>query len=508
MPLPFRLSVLIVFCSLSPLGLLAQNGASSPLRLTTSDPALQQAFDWAKAQALAYVGPSSDPAGPWYEAALPGRNAFCMRDVSHQTMGAYALGLAAQNHNMLRLFAQNISASRDWASYWEIDRQGKPSSEDYQNDKDFWYNLPANFDVMNAALRMYRWTGDTTYVDDPEFTNFYDHTLSDYPKRWNLKQSSALSRDRIMNQQLSTGRFLEARGIPSYTEGQKNFVFGMDVLAAEYQAFYRAADIARTENHSDKAKKYHLEALAIQRLIETKAWNPKEHHFYGFAQNSQNFFGDGDAFILYFSVTSDRAKIDGALSAIEKKLHTSSLGIEEQSYMPEILYRYGAPEEAYLQILDLSRPTRERREYPEVSYSIIGAIATGMMGVDVASSMRRTKFQRHDAPTMVSTRSQLSAKTQWAELDHLPVRNNIIDVRHQGSEESSLTNVSGPALLWRPLFCGHFKYLVLNGHRISAIQTSDDQNHPLTTATILVKPNTQAVVSTGVSSANSSSLLH
>jgi hypothetical protein len=108
-----RISALIMVASLAPLGSLAQQGASSPLLLKTSDPAIQQTFEWAKTQALAYVGPKGDPVGDWYEAALPGRHAFCMRDVSHQTIGAYALGLAAQNRNMLQHFAESISEQKD-----------------------------------------------------------------------------------------------------------------------------------------------------------------------------------------------------------------------------------------------------------------------------------------------------------------------------------------------------------------------------------------------------------
>jgi hypothetical protein len=496
MPLQCRFSILILFCSLSPLGLLAQRRVSSPLQLTTSDRALQQTFDWAKTQALAYVGPASDPVGDWYEAALPGRNAFCMRDVSHQTMGAYALGLAAQNHNMLRQFAQNISASKDWASYWEIDREGKASPDDYQSDEDFWYNLPANFDVMSAALRMYQWTGDATYVDDPAFIHFYNHTVSDYPIRWNLEPPSALNRKRIMNQRTPTGRFVEARGIPSYTEGQHDFVVGVDLLAAEYRAFRFAADLARSENQGVAAKEYDLKALRIQKLIESKAWSPGEHRFYGFAKDGQSFFGDGDAFVLYFSAVKNPAEIQGALSAIETKLKTSTPGIEEQSYLPEILYRYGATEEAYSQILDLSRPNRVRREYPEVSYSIIGAIVTGMMGVDVDSSLQRPDGNPHDDQTVVSTLPQLSGKTQWVELDHLPVRKNVINLRHDGSESSSLTNVSGPALLWHPRFSGHFDSLMVDGHRVAAIATTDDQHRPMTTTSVLVKPSSYIVVST------------
>ena len=120
-------------------------------------------FDWARQQALAYAF-SGDPVGDWYEAALPGREAFCMRDVSHQSMGAHALGLSGHTLNMLRKFAENISESKDWCSYWEIDRYGLPARVDYKDDTQFWYNLPANFDVLDCCYRMYLWTGDRTYI--------------------------------------------------------------------------------------------------------------------------------------------------------------------------------------------------------------------------------------------------------------------------------------------------------------------------------------------------------
>ena len=83
----FGICVSAVVCSAS-----AANVAS-PLDLTTSDSRLRECFVWAKAQAMAYVR-QGDPVGLWYEAALPGRHAFCMRDVSHQATGAHALGLS------------------------------------------------------------------------------------------------------------------------------------------------------------------------------------------------------------------------------------------------------------------------------------------------------------------------------------------------------------------------------------------------------------------------------
>ena len=49
---------------------------------------------------------------------------------------------------MFLKFAQNISESKDYCSYWEINKFDEPAPVDFRNDKDFWYNLPANFDVI------------------------------------------------------------------------------------------------------------------------------------------------------------------------------------------------------------------------------------------------------------------------------------------------------------------------------------------------------------------------
>src|SRR5258708_20217098 len=89
---------------------------------TSSDKDLERAFKWAKETALHYKGKAADPAGPWYESALPPRDAFCMRDVSHQCIGAEILGLSRENSNMFNLFASNVSASKNWCSYCEINK--------------------------------------------------------------------------------------------------------------------------------------------------------------------------------------------------------------------------------------------------------------------------------------------------------------------------------------------------------------------------------------------------
>ncbi len=53
---------------------------------------LNRGFSWAKEQALAYVHDGEDPVGLWYEAALPARDAFCMRDTAHHAQARQPSG--------------------------------------------------------------------------------------------------------------------------------------------------------------------------------------------------------------------------------------------------------------------------------------------------------------------------------------------------------------------------------------------------------------------------------
>lgn len=443
----------------------AQDRARSPLTLTTSDPHLQQSFDWAKQQALAYVSSGHDPVKDWYEAALPGRHAFCMRDVSHQAAGAAALGLVAQNKSMLTRFAKNISIARDWASYWEIDRDDKPSPADYVSDQDFWYNLPANFDVMLAALRMYMWTGDQDYIADPAFAAFYRHTMTDYVQRWQLDPAAVLSRPRIMNRHLATGKFVHSRGIPGYTEERTDFNLGVDLLASEYRAMRSYAALLRMEGKAGAAT-FDQKANAVGRLLQQHAWNQQDKHFYNALQPHGPGVGAGDALVLYFQAATDPQQRAQSLEELKRRTRQPAPGIEEQSYRPEILFHLDAPEEAYRQVMDMSRPDRERREYPEVSYAMIGAIVNGLMGINVVPKDSGISDRMLAKEVVLQTLPRLPRETPDATLDHLSVRGSVIRVRHTGNRLTELTNETGSAFTWRASFDGNFPQLTVNGKKM------------------------------------------
>jgi hypothetical protein len=441
--------------------------------LKTSDARLASAFDWARKQALAYAF-DGDPVGLWYEAALPGRQAFCMRDTAHQSMGAHFLGLGHYTRNMLRRFAENISESKDWCSYWEINRHNLPAPVDYKDDAQFWYNLPANFDVLDASYRMYVWSGDSSYLSDPVFQNFYRRTVRDYVDRWDLSLERVMTRPRLINIRGNVdpaNRFQKNRGIPSYDEGNPDFVVAIDQLAAQYAGYLAYARLAQFRADTSEANEFLRRAVAVKEFVNETWWDKKSGAYYSRVNLDHRLAGhELSASLLYYEIAQDGEKSAAVLKSILEAIdHKETMGVEGQSHLPEILYRYGKAEAAYQQILDLTRDDKDRREYPEVSYSVIGAIVNGLMGIEIESPEPGKAFQdaRYVEGSVVTT-PRLTSQTEWAEVDDVPVRANQIRVRHEGLRSSTLQNAKGPSLVWKACFPGSFATLILDSKPVQA----------------------------------------
>jgi hypothetical protein len=450
----------------------AAGRTESKLVLESSDARLVEGFNWAKRQAMAYVF-DGDPVGPWYEAALPGREAFCMRDTAHQATGAHVLGLARHNANMLRRFAENISDSKDWCSYWEIDRYNRPAPVDYKSDTEFWYNLPANFDILDSCYRMYVWTGDTTYINDPVFLNFYDRTVYDYVERWDLSLDRVMKRQRRMNLGDAFDprkRFQTSRGIPGYDEGNPNYALGIDLLNAQYAGYSAYGRIQELRGNREAARIFLKKAAGVRELVNNAWWDEKGQFFYSHIGPDYKLQGRGGLDLLYRDIVDDGPKARSAagelLAAIKKD--PSSRGIEGQSHQPEVLYRYGFADVAYTQMMDLTRENRARREYPEVSYSVIGAMVTGLMGITVDPvSPFQAAVEGGFVDRIVRTLPGLGT-IAWAELRNLPIRANEVRVRHEGGRKSVFANQAGPALIWEAAFDGTHETLSVDGRPTKA----------------------------------------
>jgi hypothetical protein len=457
-------------------------GARSELDLESSDAHLVESFRWAKQQALSYVF-DNDPVGPWYEAALPGRHAFCMRDTSHQVEGAQALGLSRYNHNMLRRFAENISASRDWCSYWEIDRLNRPAPIDYKSDTEFWYNLPANYDVLDACFRMYLWTGDRSYVEDPVFLNFYDRTIADYTARWDLSPHNIMKR----TSNIDVPPFF--RGDPTYEESSTNNLVGVDLLATQYAAFRAYAVIQAIRGNTESAQSSLQTASQIKTLINTAWWNASQGYFYAFFNKQHQFTGRAGSELLYRDATEDGSKTEATLRTLLATIKSEpASAVEAKSHYAEILYRYGKPEAAYEQIMNLTRDGQERREYPEVSYSVIGALVTGLMGIRVESALPIADISAAKFKTVVATLPQLTAATDWVELRSLPIHDGRISVRHQGDRNTVLTNHGKTVMNWHASFAGKFEALLVEGRPVKPPTVSNHFGRVTTSTTVMVQP--------------------
>lgn len=420
---------------------------------------MQTAFERAKEMALSHRGKPGDPVGEWYEAALPTRSAFCMRDVSHQSMAAEMIGLGKANKNMFSLFAKNISDSKDWCSYWEINNEGKPAPADYRNDDEFWYNLNANFDVLNSAWKLYLWTGDKDYINGPEFANFHKKSVNEYVRRWVLQPDSLLSRPLHPNAKASYNdedSFHRCRGLASYSEGVRDLKMGVDLIASLSRGMKTYADMLRLNGQTAEAKLYDAKAEQYRQHIEKQWWNEKNGKYFTYYSSGGSFgHTEGETFLLWFDVLNDSTRTRKVIDEILSR----EWNIENESYFPYLLGQYGYTNQVRDYILHLTDPKTKRREYPEVSYGSIQGIVQGIMGIDADARVNRitTLFNGRQDDTHT--------------LENLPVLQRKISVT-ESRNKASLQNTGSSAVQWRVMFTGKHPFITVDGIKRKAAQTA------------------------------------
>lgn len=457
-------------------------GQSEAITFKSSDTAIETAFNRAKTMALSYIGNSNDPVGPWYEAALPSRSAFCMRDVAHQSIGAEILGLNKENKNMLSLFAKNISENKDWCSYWEINKYGKPAPEDYRNDKEFWYNLDSNFDVMFACWRLYLWTGDETYIKSSEFENFFEKSVTKYIDRWVLDADSLLTRPEFPNATVLFNKkdaFHSCRGLASYSEGIPNLKMSVDLVAAIYRGLLTYSSILKLNGDTEKAEFYKKKAMKYHQKIEQFWWDSTTSTYNTLYTSDGKFSKDGgELFLLWFEALTDITRTQKTIEHIISEKGN----VESSSYLPFLLYKYGFRDKAYDYILHLTDPTTKRREYPEVSYGVIEGIVHGYMGIEP------------DATTKMVTTLYRGKIGTVSEVDSLPVLNTVLSIK-QESQKTTFHNKGNTSLQWRAMFSGNYDAVFINNKKVAANHKKDDNGNSFTFVDIPVNSKQQINVS-------------
>lgn len=398
------------------------------IEFVTSDSTWNEGFAWAKEQALAYSH-EGDLVGDWYEAALPNRQAFCMRDVAHHARGAEALGLAPHTKNMLLRFAQGIAESRQFCSFWEIDKDYRPCPVDYASDQDFWYNLPANFDVMDACWRMYEMTGDKDYLFQSDFVRFYRLTVEDYARWWDCDGDGLLERKYPVTR----------LGIPSYCEDEQfqNAQALIDLLAIEIRGYQSAAELFRHRGEETESAHCRQMAQKLKRLLQEQWWDEKVQSYYQLKDENgvlRHSSGIGHELSLcYYQVIEDEERLAKHLERLHEEAQ-KGVNVESLSHYPVLFYKNGQPQRGAQWLKEVISPKLFRREYPEVSYAAVEAFIYEMAGICP------------DGPqAAVRISPKLPEEIAWFRIKNLPFLEGELDISFEEGM-LSVTNRTGRAI--------------------------------------------------------------
>ena len=136
-----------------------------------------------------------------------------------------------------------------------------------------------------------------------------------------------------------------------------------------------------------------------------------------------------------------------------------SPNIEAWTYLPDVFYAWSQNERGwryFKHVMD------SRSSYPEVSFTVISQIATRIMGVEPDAQGRS-----------VRTFGRLPAEVAWVQLDHVPVGQNDLLIRHEDVNGSTtVENSAGPDINWEALFPGTRPVIQVDGVLMTAAAAS------------------------------------
>lgn len=379
---------------------------------------------------------------------------------------------------MFGKFMENISESKDWCTYWEINRFNRPTPENYLNDNDFWFNLNANFELLYACYRLYKWTGNETYIQHPAFDRFFRITLNEYLDKWQLTPEKIMSRPVYMNitpEKIRTNHFGERRGLASYSDFEPDVCLGSDLLAIIYQAHRSYAEILTLRGQTEEAKPYYHRAAQYKEIFDTLWWDEQEHTYHAFLKPGNTFTEGSNIYALINGLIDQPERIRSTLQTIIAQTYN----IESKSYLPLLCYTYGWETEAYNSFKEIA--LNERRIYPEASAGVIEGVVQGMAGIESNAVDR-----------LIITYPHLTPETQWIELQNIPVYTGLISVCHASNTETTLTNHSDKEIVWRVIFKDQIPFFRINNKQYQTETGIDKTGQTCSYYDIRVKANASA----------------
>jgi hypothetical protein len=307
--------------------------------------------------------------------------------------------------------------------------------------------------VLDCCLRQYCWTGDQAYLQNPALRFFYAKSVNEYVRQWDKDG------DGLLEHYPEYG----FRGIATYNEEVADPLVGADLIAAQYAGYRAFASFMELDERRQEADHFNEQAAALKGHYNQHWWDAQARRYYGFINQDRSFSNDeqgmASLMALYFDLVDGKDRVSQTLDLITAL--EPQTNVETRSYIPEILYRYGRIQAARAVLRSLFDPGLARREYPELSFALIGALATGLIGLAADARER-----------LVTTLPRLTSKTGWAKMANIPLFETQIDVQHTANAATILKNHGPRPIYWRAVFPGDFETLLVNEKPFSAQHAS------------------------------------
>lgn len=461
------------------------------ISITSSHKELEKTFEWAKEKAKSFVvtgktGPLNVHQKnqkdvkeaayiPSYWAGYPLRTAFYSRDFCHQAAGAHLLGLRLENFTMMKAFAASAEADKKWYPLWAINFDGSPYELDYRNDNDFVREVPATFELVEKAYKLYCWTGDRRYLEDEVLWQYYTKAVTDFISLHDSKLPNKVAEGTGEgNIFKGTATFNEQHDVPLIEAG--------DGIACQYQALLSYARMAELKGDKKATKEFTQKAADLKSYFNTD-WGIQNTDTYnrGYSPEGKPVSGWGKEnswfMPMKYITDANSERTHKYLDFINERLESKDdipENIEALSYIPETFFQYHRNEEGWKWMKHImnnintvhsqSNLTGNNGNYPEVSYVLIANTVENLAGIIPDAATNK-----------IQTISHLPQEVEFLQVKNVSFKNKFISVNHKGIHTTSITYNQGTEnLKWEAGFAGEYKNLYVDGKKKICKQRNDN----------------------------------
>ena len=104
---------------------------------------------------------------------------------------------------------------------------------------------------------------------------------------------------------------------------------------------------------------------------------------------------------------------------------------------------------------ELCHENNKRRDYPEISFTVIEHVSRGLMGIDVN-------------PNYIETMSRLEKDQKWASVDGVSIKGTMVGVKHFGKKKTVVENQGQKKLDFKIKFEGNHNNIEVNEQNLNA----------------------------------------